>query len=829
MHFAIDGQTLSSPDADRGIGIYVQTLIKELPAIAPQHEWFLLDWSHDASIDKYIPDGLRKFYRILRISPQYGGDDATGHIPYRTMNAAVRAAIRTYKLDAILNPNPLQLHVQPVSSTPECALVAIIHDLTPIALKWPDYGFPNKDLAREYERRLEHVKRHASIILTDSDSTLNDVANYLQFPRERITTAYLGLDPTLVPPRDPELITEGLRPFGLENHIHNFWLSVGGFNPKKNLDRLTTALGLLDNTDTVRMPLVISGPMNRNDCAAITTMARKNCPRQPLIFTGYVSREVQAILYNAAAALLFPSLHEGFGFPALEAMGCACPVLGSNVSSVPEVIGPDGILVDPYDVNDIKRGIEQLMNDRALAANLRARGPKRAALFTYEKTIRTTVAALEEAATGIKDSAASITWQLLPTDRPKLLWFSPVPPDHGGVALYTAELVKTIAPVADVTLVTNHEPDKLPDALRGLPVVPFANADAVAEQSDLCVYNIMNNTKQSLNTYLQLMRRPGLTILHDINIHGFLLDSFVRQKFTPDTLATVFTPDPYTYALETAHDAAGREVARFVLDEHGLPDINAYPCHGTIVKHSKAVIAHSPWTVRELETNADKTPIFHLPLGMEAIDPPDPNVTRLIRQKYAIPDDAFLVVSGGYLEPSRRIDVLMRAVSRVCAKERNVCLLLAGNIEANHKRWLGEVAHEVGIPDPKHRVIFTGFLNTDAEFLACIGATDAVVHLRYPTNGETSATVLRTMSMGKPLIVTDIDTYHDLPDDCCAKVAVDDCECELIASYIDLFITRPDVGRKLAQNARAYVHVKHAWNVVGQHFMHIVAATLNNK
>lgn len=823
MRFAIDGQTFFSPDANRGIGAYLKSLVECLPIVGEAHEWMLLDWSPNHCIRQLLPEETLRHYKIVQMPPLSGDNDNR----FRAANAAIRACVQKHHVDAMLNPNSLQIHVQPVSSMVDCGLALTVHDLTPIALGWKNYGMPNKELADYWQSRLTHIQQHADIVLTDSEATRIDVINHLNIPPQRVITALLGLDKALIPPANEAIIREGLRVFGLENDIDNYLLCVGGYNPKKNYERIIEAVGKQTVEQAKTCPMVFAGPLNQEDQRIIKQYTDKFCPHRRIVFTGFVSRETQAILYAGAICLLFPSLHEGFGLPALEAMACACPVIGSTGSSIPEVVGDCAIVVDPTDLDEITHAIKEICVDESLRIRLRHNGPKQAQSFTYEKTAQCTITGLEQAAARRDRRRMVFVNSTIGDRKPRLLWFSPLPPDPGGVALYSYELIRAIKDMADVTLATDAV--QLPPELATLPRVTKAETqnDDVLRKFDLCVYNMMNNTGQAEYTYASLLRYPGLTILHDINIHGFLLDAYVRNKGKQLFAYEDVKPDPYTYALTISHGAAGTATAKQVLENGAVPDIPTFPCHGVIVRHSEGVIVHSPWAENELRNNAAPTPLFCMPLGMEALPVTTDAAKQILRDRYAIPHDAFLVVSGGYLEPSRRIDILIRALRILRDRGEKVFMLFAGNAPEQHGKWLRRVEKELLGADADSCIAFTGFLKDNSDFLACISTADAVAHLRYPTNGETSATVLRAMSLGKPLLVSDTDSYHDLPDDCCAKVPALDFEDRLIAEYISTLITRPDVRKAMGNNSYNFVRTVHAWSVVARRFMNIVAKILD--
>lgn len=170
-------------------------------------------------------------------------------------------------------------------------------------------------------------------------------------------------------------------------------LAVGTLEPRKNLERLLDAWLLLEPALRETYDLALVGPRGWDD-ESIVAKAQAADAR----LLGRVSEDELRALYAGAAAFAYPSLYEGFGLPPLEAMAAGAPVLTSNVSSLPEVVGDAGVQVDPHDVHAIARGLAALLTEDGLAERLRQAGRERARTFTWERTARETLAALTSAA-----------------------------------------------------------------------------------------------------------------------------------------------------------------------------------------------------------------------------------------------------------------------------------------------------------------------------------------------------------------------------------------------------------------------------------------------
>jgi glycosyltransferase involved in cell wall biosynthesis len=165
-----------------------------------------------------------------------------------------------------------------------------------------------------------------------------------------------------------------------------YFLFVGTLEPRKNLRGLLEAYATLKKQEPDCPPLVLAGGVGwrvRDLLANLRALSSSE-----VITLGYVPDHLIPVLYARALALVFPSFYEGFGLPALEAMASGCPVIGSNRSAIPEVLGDCGLLVDPYDSASIAAAMKRILEDASLRAQLSERGRNRARSFTWERTGR---------------------------------------------------------------------------------------------------------------------------------------------------------------------------------------------------------------------------------------------------------------------------------------------------------------------------------------------------------------------------------------------------------------------------------------------------------
>jgi glycosyltransferase involved in cell wall biosynthesis len=214
--------------------------------------------------------------------------------------------------------------------------------------------------------------RRCEAIITVSESEKRILCEKGSFPEEKVHVIYHGVSPDFSP-QPTTKIENVLRKYGIERP---YVLHTSAYQPKKNTERVVEAFDSLKTNHT----LVIVGPEQVKH--TIKNVKKKD----KIIMMGFVDKKDLISLYSGAEAFVFPSLHESFGMPVLEAMGCGCPVVTSHEFSMPEVAGDAAVLVNPYSVEDIASGLKRVLTDLALREKLRERGLKRMQKFSWEKS-----------------------------------------------------------------------------------------------------------------------------------------------------------------------------------------------------------------------------------------------------------------------------------------------------------------------------------------------------------------------------------------------------------------------------------------------------------
>lgn len=289
---------------------------------------------------------------------------------------------------------------QPCFSTPifyRGKVVVTIHDLISVF-----FGYNIPFWSRQFFAKwMPFTYRFADHLIAVSEHTKKDAIKVLGIPEEKITVIHEAADSKYHLIDDKTALKEVREKYNIGNDP--FILHVGTLEPRKNLPFLVRAFAAAKK-DIGTTKLVITGKKGWY-YEGLFELVDQLKLQEEVIFTGYVEDDDIPALYNAASLFAFPSQYEGFGLPPLEAMACGTPVISSNTSSMPEVVGEAGILLSPKDEKPWAAAIVEVLNDKKRWQDLRDRGLLQAKQFSWEKCARETIAVYEKVAGAEKDKA----------------------------------------------------------------------------------------------------------------------------------------------------------------------------------------------------------------------------------------------------------------------------------------------------------------------------------------------------------------------------------------------------------------------------------------
>lgn len=395
----------------------------------------------------------------------------------------------------------------------------------------------------------------------------------------------------------------------------------------------------------------------------------------------------------------------------------------------------------------------------------------------------------------------------------RIAYFSPLPPAPSGIAAYSATVLGALRAAADITLFVDD--DLLPQlALDDLPPVRAISSfgGPLAERFHVCVYQMGANTRFHAAIYATLHRYPGITVLHDLNLASFFGDLYLMRGQVAE----------YTRLIAAAYGQPGLEAVRAAHRGATAYDVARYPLFEPVVQRSLGTIMHSAFAAAQVRRRCPGAAVAQtqLPVALNAahLD------AAAARRQLGYADSDQLVAAFGYAAPQKRLDPLLAAAARLRPDFPQLRLAIVGKVIDGYDlaahieaRGLAEITRTTGYVD-------------DAAMRAYLAATDIGVNLRYPTLGESSATLVELMAAGKPTLVSAVDAFAELPDAACVKIAVgagEEAEITEIAAALHTQLTDVALRQHIGAQARRYAENHCTPTQIAQQYMQFIEAAVN--
>lgn len=258
-----------------------------------------------------------------------------------------------------------------------------LHDIIP--LKMPETV--SEGYLKIFNNELPKIINHCDGILTVSEFSKKDISKAFNFPKDKIFVTHLAAE-DIYKPLDKELCKNIIKKeYGIKD---DFILYVGGFSPRKNIVGLIEAFSLLSNNNKKNLKLVITGRKGISYDIYKKKAIDLNI-EDYVIFTDFIPLEKLPLFYNASKLLAYPSFYEGFGLPPLEAMACGTPVITSNVTSLSEVCSNAALLINPYNIDELKSAIELVLTDTRLRESMIKNGLIQSSQYSWNITAKATI------------------------------------------------------------------------------------------------------------------------------------------------------------------------------------------------------------------------------------------------------------------------------------------------------------------------------------------------------------------------------------------------------------------------------------------------------
>ena len=364
-------------------------------------------------------------------------------------------------------------------------------------------------------------------------------------------------------------------------------------------------------------------------------------------------------------------------------------------------------------------------------------------------------------------------------------FFSPLPPARSGIADYSEALIESLRHLLDLEV--------------------FSSAAQMFDPArfDVAIYHVGNNGYHGF-VYETALRHPGVVVMHESNLHHLIADLTIRRGDW----------DAYVRECEYCGGEPARAYAERVRKLEVGPDYEGVRMTRRLLESARGVVVHSHFMEAEIRAAGYSGPIAVIPHGAW-IPEADRNAWRY---KLGLDEITPLVGIFGYLKPYKRIAESLRAFRRLIRLVPNARMILVG--EPHPEFPIEPMIRAMGL---SAHVRILGFAPIE-DFVGYLGACDIVLNLRYPTVGESSGTLLRALGLGKAVMVSEIGSFAEFPEDVCLKVPVGAGEEDLIFEYLNLLVSRPEVAQALGARARDYVAQECNWATVARQYAEFLEA-----
>ncbi|WP_040665874.1 glycosyltransferase [Nitrolancea hollandica] len=390
---------------------------------------------------------------------------------------------------------------------------------------------------------------------------------------------------------------------------------------------------------------------------------------------------------------------------------------------------------------------------------------------------------------------------------PRIAWFTPLRPVESGISLYNEELLPILAAAWAIDVyVDGYRPIHLSEtgSLRVRPAREF-RAVQCRRPYDAVVYQ-MGNSPAHAYMYETALEFPGVLVLHDTLLHHLIMAMLLKGRRVRE----------YRALMERRYGSAGLEVAGRVLKGQVPASLFDFPLSEEIIDASRAVIVHSQASLDQVRSWSPGVSAYRVPMGIPI---PAAIEQGAARRVLGLPEDQFILASVTHVNPYKRLDIVLRALRRL-REDVPAHLLIAGTVSP-----LVPLQRMVALLGLEDAVDILGFVD-DAQARLIVAAADVCVNLRYPTAGETSASLLRIMGSGRPVMVSDVGSFRELPDDAAIKVPVDALEEEMVLGLLRALSADATLRDTIGRNAREFVRREHSLAAMAAGYHQVLEQTL---
>ena len=781
MKILIDMQGAQSLNAKRGIGKYIISLVESLVKNATQDEIVLVcnGFFKDSVVD------IKTTFKTL-LPKQNIKVWLPSKLNKKESQTIFSAFIKSLNPDIILTSSLFEGFSDEAvtiakTSDQDIPIGVILYDLIPFIYQSPYLDDPK--MKEWYLEKTEELKK-ADILLSISNSSKQEAHAYLNIPDDKVVNISAAVEDIY----KPVLYTDSqakeiYQPYGINKP---FVLYTGGIDYRKNIDALIQAFSMLPKQQLQTHQLVIVCSISDAELHRLNRLSKTyNLNENEIIFTNYVPKKTLIALYNLCKVFIFPSLHEGFGLPILEAMQCHKAVISANNSSLIEVLGNEKAMFDAKDINSICSKLNQALTDEDFRVSLQEHSKTQALKFSWDKSATLALKALKDTFDKKQITPAG--------KKPTLAYISPLPPQKSGISYYSAELLQELSKYYDLQLITDESENLDDDIKQNYKTKTFDYFTQNYTEYQRVLYHFGNSPFHK-HMFELLEDIKGVVVLHDFYLSGVVSHLQLTQQRA-------------NFWIDELYHSHGYKAVQEYFDTKDMDYITAkYPVNLSVLENAVEVIVHSDYSknlAKQFYGNDISKSLTTIPhLRLEA-----PSFSQLqAKRALDLPDDAFIVCSFGLLGETKLNHRLLEVfLSSSLSKNPNCHLVFVG--ENNPAQYGEKMTKAINASAIKNRITITGWADKKL-FNTYLQAASIAVQLRTNSRGETSGTVLDCMSYGIPTIVNANGSMKELDDNAVVKLDDDFNDNDLKVQIEKLFQDK-HYRQTLSQNAKKIIQTKY--------------------
>ncbi|MCI8285811.1 MAG: glycosyltransferase [Firmicutes bacterium] len=746
MNIAFDATAILGPmSKNRGIGNYALSQFKAMIENDNNNKYFFFNMFEAFSMSEIVnSENIEDIYLFSGIKYELISD-----IEYKDIvGDIIKNFIKDKKIDVFYITSPFESQIIRYEKKwfNGIRVIATVYDIIPFVMK--DIYLRDKSTYEYYISCIEML-RWMDEYLVISESVKTDMIKYLNFPEEKIHVIYGAVDADAY----KEIKISDLEKQELFNKYKidsDYIMCTGGDDHRKNIEGLIKAYAMLDKDIIHNYQLVVVCKLSEISYEKYTSLIKKLNITGRVILTNFVTNVDMIKLYNLATLMAFPSLYEGLGLPILEAWSCGIPVLTSNNSSLDEIGKDAAILVDPYDVKDISKGLKYALTEADLDELIR-KGKEKLKLFNWS---------------GVAEKAINIINNISPnidvdTDKDsvnKIAMFTPLPPIQSGISDYSVDIITQLSNKFDIDVfIDDYKANcELPENVQIFNHKKFKKKYS---EYDRIIYQVGNSLyHQYMFDYIK--KYKGIIVLHDYRLNNVLEAMYLYKDYKPKI-----------FKRNLAEDLNENEIDDYMNNvSNGLK--NELSINGFVTNYADRIIVHSEYAKRELLRKKINYSVNIIPLYAKI----NVNATDILySEKLNINNTTIVFSSFGHIHETKRTIPILKAFKKLEEHHKEIKLFFVGKMAEELSEQFYKCINENNLDS---KVIVTGYIDLN-DFENYIDISDICLNLRYPYNGESSASFMRLLGKGKCTIVNKIGSFSEIPENACVMIdSVEDMDPE---------------------------------------------------